>query len=45
MISPFTNAALYDADMNRHVKINSARTLAQSHFRTLRLGTPFQPRI
>ncbi|RUV91556.1 aminomethyl transferase family protein, partial [Mesorhizobium sp. M1A.F.Ca.IN.022.07.1.1] len=31
--------------MNRHVKINSARTLAQSHFRTLRLGTPFQPRI
>ncbi|MER8440775.1 aminomethyltransferase family protein [Mesorhizobium sp. M1312] len=25
--------------------IVSARTLAQSHFRTLRLGTPFQPRI
>jgi len=22
-----------------------ARTAAQSHFRTLRLGTPFQPRI
>ncbi|KUM25351.1 glycine cleavage system protein T [Mesorhizobium loti] len=31
--------------MNRHVKTNSARLAAQSHFRTLRLGTPFQPRI
>ncbi|TIO09635.1 aminomethyltransferase family protein [Mesorhizobium sp.] len=32
--------------MTRQLNINpSARTLAQSHFRTLRLGTPFQPRI
>jgi len=31
--------------MNQMPKLPSARLAAQSHFRTLRLGTPFQPRI
>ncbi len=31
--------------MNQMPNLPSARLAAQSHFRTLRLGTPFQPRI
>ena len=31
--------------MTHHPTINTTRIAAQSHFRTLRLGTPFQPRI
>ncbi|TWI43243.1 aminomethyltransferase family protein [Mesorhizobium tianshanense] len=36
-------ALLYDAPPQP--SIDTARTTAQSHFRTLRCGTPFQPRI